>query len=193
METKNGIKTFYPKTRTQWRAWLEKNHEKEKSVFLILHNKKSKKPSVTYEEGVEEALCFGWIDSTHYKRDDESSYLYFTKRKPNSVWSKLNRDRVAKLKRQGLITPAGQKMINLAKKNGQWGALMEIEKLVIPPDLKKEFSKNKMAWKYFDAFSPSSKKMILFWIKSAKRPETREKRIKDTVQKATKNIKAFAS
>lgn len=190
METFKNIKTFYPKTRAQWRNWLQKNHEKENSVYVIMYNKKSGKPSVGYEAGVEEALCFGWIDSTHYKRDADSSYLYYAKRKPKSVWSKLNRDRVAKLKKAGLLMPAGQKMIDIAKKNGQWHYLKQIEQLVMPDDLTRAFTKNKTAKKHFDAFSTSAKKMILHWVVSAKRPETRANRIQQTVEKASKNIKA---
>ena len=190
MELKNGIKSFHPKTRTQWRSWLQKNHVKEKSVYLIMYNKKSGKPGVRYEEGVEEALCFGWIDSTHYKRDEHSSCIYYCKRKPTSVWSKTNRERVSHLIKAGLMQQAGQKMIDIAKQNGQWKFLEQVEKLTIPPDLMKAFKRNKTAHKNFNAFSPSARKMILHWILSAKRPETRVRRINETVEQAAKNIKA---
>jgi len=116
-ETFKGKKTFYAKSRKEWRKWLEKNSETEKSVWLIFYNKLSKIKSVPYEEAVEEGLCFGWIDSVKYKRDDESSYQYFSPRKLKSNWSKSNRDRVKKLTEAGLMTESGQKLIDHAKKS----------------------------------------------------------------------------
>lgn len=189
-ETFKGKKTFYAKSRNEWRKWLEKNSETEKSVWLIFYNKLSKIKSVPYEEAVEEGLCFGWIDSVKYKRDDESSYQYFSPRKPKSNWSKSNRDRVKKLTEAGLMTESGQKLIDHAKKTGTWDALVQVENSVIPEDLQKLFNKNKTAQKHFKAFSNSVKRMILEWILSAKRPETRAKRIEETVHLASKNIKS---
>jgi uncharacterized protein YdeI (YjbR/CyaY-like superfamily) len=189
-ETFKGKKTFYAKTRKDWRKWLEKNSETEKSVWLISYNKKSDLKSVPYEELVEEGLCFGWIDSVKYKRDDESSYQYFSPRKPKSNWSKSNRDRVKKLTEAGLMTASGQKLIDHAKKSGTWNALVQVENSVIPDDLQKLFNKNKTAQKYFSAFSSSAKRMILEWILSAKRPETRANRIEETVRLASKNLKS---
>lgn len=189
-ETFKGKKTFYAKSRKEWRKWLEKNSETEKSVWLIFYNKLSKIKSVPYEEAVEEGLCFGWIDSVKYKRDDESSYQYFSPRKPKSNWSKSNRDRVKKLTEAGLMTESGQKLIDHAKKSGTWDALVQVENSVIPEDLQKLFNKNKTAQKHFNAFSNSAKRMILEWVLSAKRPETRAKRIEETVHLASKNIKS---
>jgi uncharacterized protein YdeI (YjbR/CyaY-like superfamily) len=190
MELKGGIKTFQAKSRTVWRKWLEKNHSKEKSVWLIIHHKSNQAASVYYDVAVEEALCFGWIDSKPNKRDEESYYLFFSQRKPKSNWSKVNKERVEKLTKLGLITPAGQAMIDLAKKSGTWLALNASDNLVIPPDLQKHFDKNKIAFKNFSAFPPSSKKIILEWIMNAKRPETRLQRIKQSVELAEKNIRA---
>ena len=189
-ETFKGKKTFYAKSRKEWRKWLEKNSETEKSVWLIFYNKLSKIKSVPYEEAVEEGLCFGWIDSVKYKRDDESSYQYFSPRKLKSNWSKSNRDRVKKLTEAGLMTESGQKLIDHAKKSGTWHALVQVENSVIPEDLQKLFNKNKTAQKHFKAFSNSVKRMILEWILSAKRPETRAKRIEETVNLASKNLKS---
>ena len=189
-ETFKGKKTFYAKSRNEWRKWLEKNSETEKSVWLIFYNKLSKIKSVPYEEAVEEGLCFGWIDSVKYKRDDESSYQYFSPRKPKSNWSKSNRDRVKKLTEAGLMTESGQKLIDHAKKSGTWDALVQVENSVIPEDLQKLFNKNKTAQKHFNAFSNSAKRMILEWVLSAKRPETRAKRIEETVNLASKNLKS---
>ena len=188
--TKDERKCFYAKSRKEWRKWLMKNHQSEKFVWLIIHHKESKTPSVYYNEAVEEALCFGWIDSKGNKRDSESFYLFFAQRNPKSNWSKLNKERVEKMTAQGLMTASGQKLIDLAKMNGTWTAMEEIDNLVIPADLKKMFARNKKASKNFEAFSTSSKKIILNWILTAKRAETREQRIKQAVELATKNIKA---
>jgi uncharacterized protein YdeI (YjbR/CyaY-like superfamily) len=169
---------------------LEKNHQSEKSVWLIIYNKKSTTSSCKYEEAVEEALCFGWIDSIAKKKDTESSFQYFSIRKPNSNWSKSNRDRVEKLTALGLITERGQKMIDLAKQTGTWEALVDVQNLVIPDDLQLLLNKNKKALNYFLAFSPSSRRGILEWILNAKKAETRLKRIEETVKLAADNIKA---
>ncbi|MGB4773296.1 MAG: YdeI/OmpD-associated family protein [Chitinophagaceae bacterium] len=185
-----GIKAVSAPTRKAWRSWLAKNHEKENSVWLILFSKTSSVPSIYYDEAVEEALCFGWVDSKGNKRDEESSYLYFAKRKPKSNWSKANKDRVEKLTKLGLIMPAGQAMIDLAKKTGTWSTLEVVDKLTIPPDMQTLFSKNKTAEKNFLAFPASTRRGILEWILNAKRPETRQKRIEETVTLAAQNIRA---
>lgn len=192
MTAKTGkkIALYHAKNRIAWRKWLEKNHITKENVWLIMYRKESGVPSVNYADAVEEALCFGWIDSVKNKRDEESSCQYFSKRKPKSVWSKLNKQRVEKLSKLNLIYPAGKAMIDLAKKSGTWSALDEVENLIMPDDLKKAFVKNKIACNYFEAFPPSSKKIILYWISSAKQPETRMKRIKETVILAAKNIRA---
>src|SRR6185436_17686211 len=120
-----------------WRSWLEKYHAKEKCVYLIFYTKDSKLQGVTYVDAVEEALCFGWIDSTVYKRDAESRFQFFAKRNPRGNWSASNKERVKRLLKQGVMTPAGQAMIDIAKKNGSWDVLNEAEKMVIPNDLQK--------------------------------------------------------
>src|SRR5689334_13226664 len=108
MEKFKDQKTYFAKTRKQWRKWLEKNHAKEKCVYLIFYIKDSKMKGVSYVDAVEEALCFGWIDSTVYKRDAESRYQFFSKRKPRGNWSASNKERVQRLLKQKLMTPAGQ-------------------------------------------------------------------------------------
>ncbi len=190
MSLKEEPKTFDAKTRKDWHKWLEKNHAKEKTIWLIIYRKDSKKVSVNYEEAVEEALCFGWIDSKAVKHDPESHLQSFAPRKPKSNWSKPNRERVAKMIKAGLMTPAGQATIDLAKKTGTWTALEKVERLEIPVDLQKLFDKNKTAQKNFLAFPPFSKKMILEWIMTAKKPETRKQRVENTVELAAKNSRA---
>jgi uncharacterized protein YdeI (YjbR/CyaY-like superfamily) len=190
MELYNDIQTFYAKTQKEWRKWLEKNHQLEKSVWLIIYKKESGTPSVYYSEAVDEGLCFGWIDSKPNKRDDVSYYQFFAKRNPKSNWSKVNKGKVAKLLEKGMMAAAGLEAIEIAKQNGTWTALDEVEEITIPDDLQKAFNKNKMAFAYFDKFPRSSKRGILEWILNAKRPETRQKRIGETVVLASENIKA---
>jgi uncharacterized protein YdeI (YjbR/CyaY-like superfamily) len=190
VELHNDIKTFHANTRKEWRRWLEKNHQSEKSVWLIIYHKDSETKSVYYEEAVEEAICFGWIDSIAHKRDEESKYQFFAQRKPKSNWSKANRERAEKMMRQGLMTTAGQKLIDQAKKTGAWEALVDVQNSVIPNDLQQRLNKNKTALKNFLAFPPSSKRIILEWILNAKKDETRQKRIAETVRLAAEGIKA---
>ena len=190
MKEYNGIKTFYAKTRQEWRKWLEKHHQSEKSVWLIIYKKESGVPSVYYPESVDEALCFGWIDSKPNKRDDDSYYQFFAKRNPKSNWSKVNKEKVTKLVAQGLMQRAGLDMIKIAQQNGTWTALDEVENITLPPDLQEKFSKNKVAYAHWENFPRSSKRGILEWIRNARKPETRLKRIDETVALAEKNLKA---
>ena len=182
--------SIHPKSRAEWRKWLEENYTRTEGVWLIMHKKGTGKPRVDYTEAVEEALCFGWIDSKGNKLDDERSMLWMAPRKPKTGWSKLNKERIEKLIKAKLVTPAGLAKINAAKKDGTWNALDAIEALEIPLDLEKAFSKNRTAKEYFDVFPRSAKRAILEWIGCAKKPETRAKRIEETVTKAEKNIRA---
>lgn len=190
MELHNDTKTLHAKTRKEWRKWLEKNSQTEKCVWLIIYHKDSHTKSVYYEDAVEEAICFGWIDSIAHKRDAASKYQFFAQRKPKSNWSKANRERADKMIDQGQMTVFGQKLIDLGKKTGTWEALVEVQNTVIPDDLQKRLNKNKVALKSFLAFPPSSKRIILEWILNAKKKETRQKRIEETVRLAADNIKA---
>ncbi len=190
METRNGVQTFYAKDRKAWRTWLKKNASKEKSVWLIIYKKDAANKSVNYREAVEEALCFGWIDSKPNKRDDDSFYQFFAKRNPTSNWSKINKERVEKLISQGLMTQAGLAVIGQAKENGRWSALDGIENLELPPALQQALFKNTVAKNYFEAFPRSVKKGILEWIQNAKTRETTNKRIDETVRLAAENLRA---
>jgi len=191
MELFRNIPAIHIKTRAAWRKWLEKNHDKASSVWLIFYRKGAETSSVNYVDAVEEALCFGWIDSVKYPRDGESSYQYFAPRKPKGTWAKTNKERVERMMAQGLMTPAGQVHIDAAKKNGAWETLTEVDNMTLPPDLLKLFKSNKIAFSNFEKFSPSSKKVMLQWIVLAKRPETREKRIEAIVASAAENKKAY--
>lgn len=190
MEIYNDVQTFHAKSRKEWRKWLETNHSTEKSVWLIIYKKESEIPSVYYSEAVDEALCFGWIDSKPNKRNEDSYYQFFAKRNPKSNWSKVNKAKIAKLIEKGLMQSAGLEMIEIAKENGTWTALDEVENLIIPDDLQELFSDNKTAFENWERFPPSSKRGILEWILNAKKPETRQKRIEETVSLAEKDIRA---
>jgi len=191
MELKEGIPVFQARTRTAWRQWLSRHLETSKGVYLILFNKDSDTPSVAYTEAVEEALCFGWIDATTKKRDAHSRYQYFSPRRPRSRWARSNKERVDRMIAQGLMTPAGLKVIEEARRNGSWDALNDIDDAVIPDDLLKALRRNKKAFAHFEQFSPSARRLLLEWIAGARRPETRARRIAETVAAAAANRKAF--
>ncbi len=186
METYKGKSTFYAKTRKDWRDWLQKNHQTEKSVWLVIYKKASKTSSVYYPEAVDEALCFGWIDSLPNKRDENSYYQFFSKRNPKSNWSKVNKEKVKKLISEGLMEKAGYEMIEIAKATGTWTALDDVDNLILPDDLKSAFEKNKIAYENWEKSSRSYRRGILELILNAKRPETRKKRIEQTVLNAEK-------
>jgi uncharacterized protein YdeI (YjbR/CyaY-like superfamily) len=182
---------FYAKNRREWRQWLKEHHNSSPGVWLIYYKKNSDKPRVDYEEAVEEALSFGWIDSKSKVLDEERYMQVFTPRKPGSAWSRSNKERVKKLVKNGLMKPAGLVKIDAAKKDGSWTILDDVEDLVIPEDLKNILEKNKAANENFEAFSDSAKKQVLYWIVNAKRKDTRLRRIKKTVEFAAKNKKPF--
>lgn len=184
---------FHPLTRKQWRQWLQKNHASARGVWFIYYKAISGKPRVGYDVAVEEALCFGWIDSLPRKIDGTRSALKFTPRKPQSVWSKLNKTRIDKLIAQKQMTVAGLAAIELAKKNGSWDKLTlsdtHAAANTMPADLQKALQKNKKAQANFTAFSPSIRKQFLYWIDSAKREETRKARVRQTFLMAAANKK----
>ncbi len=181
------LETIYAKDRAEWRKWLEVNYRVSPGIWLIYYKVKSDKPSVQYSEAVKEALCFGWIDSKVKSLDQERYMQIFTPRKSKSVWSKLNKQYIEELIEQGLMTEAGLEKIEVAKQDGSWKILDAIEALIIPQDLEQALFSNETANRYFQAFSNTSKKNILFWIESAKRPETRLKRIEKTINAVAQN------
>jgi uncharacterized protein YdeI (YjbR/CyaY-like superfamily) len=184
------IGEVYAKSRKDWRLWLEANHDKISQVWLVLHKKGSPLPSVNYEESVEEALCFGWIDSKPQKRDENCYLLFFSRRKPKSVWSASNKKRIKKLSEAGLMKPSGIAAVETAKANGSWTSIDNVEAMIMPGELEYVLKTNSNARIYFDAFPASVKKGIYQWIASAKTETTRMKRILETVDLAEKNIRA---
>ncbi|MBS1598382.1 MAG: YdeI/OmpD-associated family protein [Bacteroidetes bacterium] len=186
----DGVEMYYAKDRKAWHEWLKKNHASKKSVWLIYYKPASGKTRVSYNDAVDEAICFGWIDSKPNKLDEFRSIQFFAPRKPKSNWSKINKERAERLIKEKRMQPAGLAVIKQAKINGSWDALNEVEEMTIPDDLQKELEKNKKAKEYFMAFPKSSKRNILEWILNAKQTETRNKRINETVRLAKDNIRA---
>lgn len=180
---------FHPLSRQEWRDWLAGNYDKSSGIWFVYFKKHTKKPIVTYEEAVEEGLCFGWIDSVARRFDDERSRLLFTPRKPKSVWSKPNKLRVERIIANGLMTGIGLQKIEKAKFDGSWDALNASDNLEIQPDLLQAFEANNIAFENFDKFTNGVKKVILSWIYGAKTGETRTKRINETILKAEQNLR----
>ena len=176
-------------SRKAWRTWLAKNHQSQSSVWVVCNTQKSNKPTVAWTELVDEALCFGWIDSTRKTIDETKFKQLFSKRKPRSTWSKINKDKIKKLTAEGLMTDAGLHAVKLAKQNGSWNILDEVEKLAIPADLEIAFTLYPGAKDYFMSLSKSIKKMMLQWIVLAKKPETRQNRINEIAKLAVQRKK----
>jgi uncharacterized protein YdeI (YjbR/CyaY-like superfamily) len=175
---------FYPASMAAWRKWLAKNHLSKQAVWLVFYAKASGKPTITWSEAVDVALCFGWIDSRKVKIDKETSHQYFSKRKSKSTWSKINKEKVQQLIDKGLMTQAGLDSIAIARQNGSWTILDDVERLIIPGDLEEEFRKHKETEAYFLGLSKTAKKMILYALVSARRPETRQRRIAEITELA---------
>jgi uncharacterized protein YdeI (YjbR/CyaY-like superfamily) len=174
---------LYISNRNEWRKWLKKNHSIIKEVWLIYYKKHTGKPRISYDDAVEEALCFGWIDSNIKRIDDEKYCQKFSPRNYKSNWSELNKKRVAKLIRQKKMTKAGMDKINAAKKNGRWSKKIEAaKKFNVPSELSRLLSANINARIFFNDLSPSHKKQFVGWIASAKKNETRIKRAKETLK-----------
>jgi len=187
--SQDQLEKFYAKNRREWRQWLKEHYNSSTGVWLIYYKKNTSKPHVEYEEAVEEALKYGWIDSKTKVLDEERYMQVFSPRKPGSAWSKSNKERIKKLIKKGQMKPAGLEKINTAKKDGSWTILDDIEDLIIPLDLKNTLKQNKTAYENFEGFTNSTKKQVLYWIANAKMKDTRLRRIKKTVELAGKNKK----
>ncbi len=181
-----------PASRAEWREWLAVNHAHAPGVWLVYYKTASGMPTVSYAEAVEEALCFGWIDSRPNAIDDERYMQLFSPRKSGSGWSRINKLRIERLIAAGLMMPAGLTKIEVAKADGSWTALDAIEDLIVPADLSEALAANPTAAANFDAFSSSIKKSLLQWVASARRPETRSKRIATIVEAAVEKRNPIA-
>lgn len=182
--------SVHPKSRSAWRSWLQKNHARKQGVWLISFKKATGKACMQYDDMVEEALCFGWVDSKPSKLDDERTMLWFAPRKPRTGWSKPNKERVEKLIKANLMMPAGLAKVEAAKKDGTWNALDAVEALEIPPDLARAWRSYPGSKTNFEAFPRSVKRGILEWISNAKKPETRAARVDETARLAAQNVRA---
>jgi uncharacterized protein YdeI (YjbR/CyaY-like superfamily) len=185
----NKIETFCPASQKAWRQWLQKNHDKKQSVWLIYFKMKTGKRTLSWSEAVDEALCFGWIDSRAKPVDEEKYAQLFSRRKASSTWSKVNKEKVQQLIDDGRMTSAGLQSIEIAKQNGSWTMLDEVEALVIPDDLEKAFKSKRGSRDFFMSLSKSIRKSILQWIVLAKRAETRLKRVNEIAVLAGKKSK----
>ena len=186
----DSFEDVHPLTRAEWRQWLKRNHHKSPGVWFVYYKKHTGKPRVSYDDAVEEALCFGWIDSLARVFDEDRSRVLMTPRKPKSVWSKPNKERVEKMVAAGRMTNIGLAKIEQAKMDGSWNTLDSSDKLEVPKDLKTAFSADKTAKKNWDGFAPSAKKAILYWLGTAKREETRKARVEKIVSMAAINKRA---
>lgn len=177
-------------SRAELRSWLETHHEQPDSIWLVTY-KKSARPDLHLPWGdiVQEALCFGWIDSQTARVDDERTMVRLSPRKPGSAWSAVNKAHVAELEREGLMAGAGRAAIDRAKDDGSWEFLDDVEAGVIPEDLDRAFEAFPGAKDTFDAFPRSTRRATLEWIKTAKRPETRARRIAHTAEKSAEGIR----
>jgi uncharacterized protein YdeI (YjbR/CyaY-like superfamily) len=183
------IKKLTPKSPKAWRTWLEKNYQSDETVWVVVSKKDAPKPTLSRSEALDEALCYGWIDSTTRPLDDHYFLQSFCRRKPKSVWSKINKDKVALLIREGRMAPPGLESIAIANANGYWSILDDVEALIIPADLEKGLKKKATANTYFNALSRSDKKRLLQWIVMAQRADTRQKRIDEIVTAAAAGTK----
>ncbi len=175
---------YHAETRAQWRAWLEHNHDTAPGVWLCSWRAATGKPTCPYPEVVEEAICFGWIDLTANRLDDERGLQLLTPRKPKSSWTRLNRSRVAEMEAAGLMTGAGRSAVDVARGNGWWTIYDQVEDLVEPDNLAKALDANADARRAWDAFPPSARKVMLWWVVSAAGADTRLRRIEAIVAKA---------
>ena len=173
---------LYVKNRDEWNKWLSKHHNAEKEVWLIFFKKETRKPSMEYESAVEEALCFGWIDSVVKKIDDSKYARKFTPRKDKSNWSELNKKRAKKMIREGRMTEFGLVKINIAKKAGNWDKAERPNiSFDLPPEFEQALAQNKKAKEHFVKLAPTYQKHYIGWIAVAKRQETKVKRIKESI------------
>jgi uncharacterized protein YdeI (YjbR/CyaY-like superfamily) len=179
---------FYAADRQAWRAWLKANHQSKSAVWLVYD--KGPNRQLSWEDIVQEALCFGWVDSRAGKASDTKSKIYVSRRNPTSGWSKINKAHIAVLERNGLMAPVGRAIIELAKQNGSWDKFTKSDNLIQPPELMAAFESNHKARTNFDAFSDSSKRQILQWLYDAKTMETLAKRVERTVAQAELNLKS---
>jgi uncharacterized protein YdeI (YjbR/CyaY-like superfamily) len=176
-------------TADEWRRWLAQNHARKQGVWLVQYKPRTGKPAIPYEDAICEALCFGWVDSTYRRLDDERGMLWWSPRRKGSVWARSNRERVVRLEAEGRMTDAGRAVIAAAKADGSWSILEPVEALTVPDDLAAAFAAQPGAIERWDAFTPSAKRPYLLWIATAKRPETRARRVRETADRVARGLR----
>ena len=177
-------------SRAELRAWLTANADSAPGVWAIVRRQQATEPGPTYDDLVEEALCFGWIDSTQRRRDEEHNEQLLAPRRPGSTWAGTNKVRVERLIAAGLMTPAGQRAIDVAKANGSWALLDAVERGEVPEELAAALDAVPAARAYFDNMPPSARRQHVWLVVSAKRPETRERRVATIVAAAAEGRRA---
>ena len=181
---------YHPESRAQWRAWLDANHASQPGVWLCSWRSHTGRPVCPYPDAVEEALRFGWIDSTVNVLDEDRRLQLVTPRRPKSTWTRLNRSRVANMEAAGLMHDAGRRAVEVAKRNGWWSILDPVEDLEEPADLAAALDAEPSARTAWDAFPASTRKQMLWWVVSAARNDTRERRVREIVDRAASGERA---
>ncbi|MFL1012318.1 YdeI/OmpD-associated family protein [Flavisericum labens] len=181
---------LYFKNDTEWREWLHENHSTSKGVYLIFYKVDHVNDSMRWEEAVKVALCYGWIDSTVKSLGNGKRRQYFSPRNEKSVWSALNKKYIEELLGENLMHEKGLRSVEIAKRNGCWSVLDDVENGIIPEDLQMEFNKNQSAFRNYQNFAPSYRKSYLYWLNHAKREATRKKRITEIIRLCANNIKS---
>ena len=185
----NYPELYFPKD-TEFRAWLHENHNQSEGIYLIFYKVDHPKPSMRWEEAVRVALSYGWIDSTVKSLGNGKRRQYFSPRNAKSVWSAVNKKHIKALKKEGLMHASGLKTIKIAKENGSWTELDDVENGVIPKALQDAFDQNPTAFNNYQNFSPGYRKSYLYWLNQAKREATRQKRIEEIIKLCEANIKS---
>lgn len=183
---------LYFATRELWRSWLLENHAAHTGVYLVLYRVSSEVPCLRWEEAVQEAICFGWIDSTVKRLDEQRRRQWFTPRRPKSPWSQVNKTYVEQLVREGLMHPSGWSKIEQAQQDGSWNLLDDVENLRVPEDLERAFAENPVAFTNYQNFSKTYRKGYLYWLNHAKREQTRQQRIQEIIRLCEANQKSRA-
>ncbi|MGZ8785453.1 MAG: YdeI/OmpD-associated family protein [Acidimicrobiia bacterium] len=184
-DSPNGKDVMTPPSRAEWRRWLAANPDRHEGLWVVYRKKSSSLDGPVYGELVEEALCFGWIDSQSRRVDGDRMMQWFSPRRKGGQWSALNKERIERLLRAGLMTERGKVAIEVAKADGSWSQTDEVDALIVPPDLQDAFEAAPDAEAAFRALIDSAKKQNLWWIHTAKRPATRANRIEETIRRLT--------
>jgi len=187
---KFGYPVYHPATRDSWRAWLDAHQDDGRGVWVVSWRSSTGRDTVPYDAIVEEALCVGWVDSTMNVLDNERGLQLVTPRKPKSTWARSNKERVARLEEEGRMKPRGREAIEIAKANGSWNLLDDVEALLEPDDLAASLAEVPAARRAWDGFPPSARKQMLFWVVSAAKDTTRQRRIDAIVEKAARGERA---